>query len=288
MQETSQQEINKKITEYYRALTPAYEKYSVQSNNIHYGYWEKTARTKSHREALEHMNAFVAKAAQVQAGDRVLDAGCGMGGSSVWLAKIFGCRVTGITLCSEHIPLAERFAREHKVEHLVQFFCRDFADTGFESASFDLVWVLESCCYAADKRDFIAESARLLQSGGRLIVADGFLQKTALSAEEQKMLDCWMHGWAVPNVISPDQFGRHLEDCGFEHITFSDITKNIMMTSLWMHRFAKLIYPAARIMVKLGFWPEQKKGHWQAALKQFHLFADHIGCYGLFQARKIG
>ncbi len=40
----------------------------------------------------------MAEKAGVSSGDRVLDAGCGVGGSVIWLAKNYGCKATGITL----------------------------------------------------------------------------------------------------------------------------------------------------------------------------------------------
>jgi ubiquinone/menaquinone biosynthesis C-methylase UbiE len=284
--------MNIKIIEYYNNFTLPHKMYSLGTNNLHYGYWEEGhwegVQRKDHRDALERMNAVMAKAAQITAEDTILDAGCGIGGSMAWLAGTFGCRVTGVTLCKQHIPLAERFVRKNDVDHLCQFFCKDFSDTGLDPASFDVVWVLESSCYAVDKRKLIEEAARLLKPGGRLVVADGFLQHVELSEAEQEMLDRWMLGWAVPNVLSGDQFGRYLEESGFEDISFVEITENILPTSLRMHQVAKVIYPVATWAHRLGVCSEHARNHWYSALNQFHFFADGISCYGIFSARKAG
>ncbi|MCI5124649.1 MAG: methyltransferase domain-containing protein, partial [Candidatus Electrothrix sp. AR5] len=198
------------------------------------------------------------------------------------------CRVTGVTLCEQHIPLAERFARKNDVDHCCRFFCKDFADTGFAPESFDVVWVLESSCYAVDKQKFIEEAARLLKPGGRLVVADVFLHKTELSKDEQERLERSMRGWAIPNVLSGDQFGRCLHESGFEKISLVEITENIMPTSLRMHRIAKVIYPVALWAHRLRVCTEQARNHWYSALNQFHFFADGITCYGIFSVRKAG
>ncbi|WP_446011228.1 SAM-dependent methyltransferase [Candidatus Electrothrix sp.] len=284
--------MNKNIIEYYNNFTFPHQMYSLGTNNIHYGYWEdghwEGVQRKDHRDALERMNAVMAKAARISVEDTVLDAGCGTGGSAVWLAKTMKCRVTGVTLCEQHIPLAERFARKNNVDHLCQFFCKDFSDTCLDPVSFDVVWVLESSCYALDKKKLLEEAARLLKPGGRLVVADGFLQQAELSEDEQEMLNRWMLGWAVPNVLNVDQFGRYLEESGFEDISFDEITENILPTSLRMHQVAKVVYPVAAWSHRLGVCSEQAKNHWYSTRDQFHFFADSISCYGIFLARKAG
>ncbi len=290
MSNSSSEETNRKIIRYYKHLTSSYQRYSVGTNNLHYGYWkggnQEGVGTEYHREALERMNRVVAETAQIRSGDSVLDAGCGMGGSTAWLAKTLGCRVTGITLCEQHIPLAEYFVRENNVEHLCNFFCEDFCDTGFTSSSFDVFWALESSCYAVDKSKFIQEAVRLLKPRGRLVIADGFLKKENLFEQEKELINSWMRGWAVPNVLSSEQCSNHLEKNRFEEISFIDITENIMPTSKAMHKFAKVVYPVAFTLHSLGLWSKQAKEHWYAASKQFHLFSQGIACYGIISARK--
>ncbi len=51
---------------------------------IHFGYYDEQATT--HRKAVERMNGALAAAAAINSSDLVLDAGCGMGGSTIWLA----------------------------------------------------------------------------------------------------------------------------------------------------------------------------------------------------------
>jgi tocopherol O-methyltransferase len=59
---------------------------------MHMGFWD--AGTKRLRDALLKENEILAKQAVVAAKDRVLDAGCGVGGSSIFLAAHYGCHVT--------------------------------------------------------------------------------------------------------------------------------------------------------------------------------------------------
>ena len=66
---------------------------------MHYGYWDDTTPTL--RSALRNMNTKFAAFAEIKPGEKILDAGCGVGGSSVFLAKNFECEEEGITLSKQ-------------------------------------------------------------------------------------------------------------------------------------------------------------------------------------------
>ena len=85
---------NNLIAKHYDETLPYYKHlWSRKSNAIHYGFWDK--ETKTVEEALLNENNFLAKVADIKSSDKVLDAGCGVGGSSVWIAKNIGARVIG-------------------------------------------------------------------------------------------------------------------------------------------------------------------------------------------------
>ena len=66
---------------------------------VHFGYTDDS--TRSHTDALKNMNRVLADRVRIQPGERVLDAGCGVGGSSLWLATERGAEVVGVTPCGE-------------------------------------------------------------------------------------------------------------------------------------------------------------------------------------------
>src|SRR5689334_8663937 len=63
--------------------------------HIHHGLWQAE---ESPQLAQIQLTETLAKLAGVTSESDVLDVGCGMGGSSIHLARKFGCRVTGVTL----------------------------------------------------------------------------------------------------------------------------------------------------------------------------------------------
>jgi len=72
---------------------------------LHYGYWKHDTRLL--REALRNMNDLVLEHLAVHEGNRILDAGCGVGGTSLYTALKYKAEVFGITLSQNQITEAK-------------------------------------------------------------------------------------------------------------------------------------------------------------------------------------
>src|SRR5215213_3712833 len=105
--------------------------------SVHFGYTDAT--TRGHADALLNMNRVLADRAGIHPGMRVLDAGCGVGGSSIWLAQSRGASVIGITPVASQVARARRFAAARRLGDQVRFEQADYTDTPFPDASFDVV-----------------------------------------------------------------------------------------------------------------------------------------------------
>ncbi len=220
----------KDIIKYYRTNEFAY---GLWGRNMHFGYWDKD--TKTLRQATQKFNEVLAHTASINKNDRVLDAGCGVGGASIYLAKKIGCHVTGITICPRQVDQAYKDAKKEGVAHLTEFYEMDYLATAFKDNHFDIVWGLESICYAESKEKFIHESYRILKNGGRFIVADGFASKRTYVGKEKKLMQRWLDGWIVNYLDTPDDFKLFAGEAGFHNISYRDVTDNVSFTSKLMY-----------------------------------------------------
>jgi cyclopropane fatty-acyl-phospholipid synthase-like methyltransferase len=205
---------------------------------MHFGYWDTSTKTLA--AALQRENQLLAEWAGIRGSDTVLDAGCGVGGSAIYLGRTIGCRVLGITLSPAQVRTATRNAARSKVSELTRFEQRDFLATGLPDASFDVVWAIESVCHAETKLNFLREAFRILRPGGRLILADGFALKDSLTPAEAAVMRRWLDGWAVPSIDSVEQFRSNIRAAGFHLAREQDATENVVPSSRRLYRLAHL------------------------------------------------
>jgi tocopherol O-methyltransferase len=251
---------------------------------IHYGYWDPNTRT--HSDSLLNLNRVLAETADIRSGERVLDAGCGIGGSSIWLARHRGARVTGITLSQPQAFQAGRNAERHGIAALVDFKLADFCATPFADESFDVIWGIESICHALDKRAFIREAHRLLRPGGRLVCSDGYARRREFTEAEWQVIRTCLDGWEIPNLATPEEFSAYLATSGFRDIRFADVTASILPSSKRLRRTALLTYPMQKIMTWLRLRTPAQSGNFYTALHQYRIFTENLACYGVFCAVK--
>ena len=194
--------------------------------SLHYGYWD--GETRRLRDALVRMNERLATKVNITAADRVLDAGCGVGGAAIYLAKKFECIAEGITLSHKQVAFARQKAIENGTQHKTNFAVADFTNMPFADESFDVVWAVESVCHADKKDDFLKEANRVLKKGGRIIVADFFRTNARTTKEGDDLLQRWGESWAVPDFEYIGRFEQKAAAAGFNDVNVENITPNIV------------------------------------------------------------
>jgi ubiquinone/menaquinone biosynthesis C-methylase UbiE len=257
---------------------------SDRHGGLHCGYFDE--RHRRHDAAVENMNRVLARRAGISAGQHVLDAGCGIGGSAVWLARHAGARVTGVNLNPRQVMQAKELAARRGVLDLVRFFVADFACTGLPDESFDVVWALESFCYADDKQAVLAEAFRVLRPGGRLILADGFLTRPHLTASEARIVERWSSGWAIPNVIDVETLERRLSGAGFGSIRLEDATLHVRPSSLRIYRVTLAAWPLGWLLYALGLRTAVQTRGLASGYYQYQALRRGLGIYGIVCAEK--
>ena len=169
--------------EYYLDLTREYIRYGAGTFTWHYGLWEEGVST--HAQALLQANERLVKGLDLTPDTRILDVGCGMGGFAVWVAKKFGCRVTGITNCASHVGLAQLLAVASGVSGQCEFRELEMGAMDFAEHEFDVIVNLESLSHAPDKRRYLENVHYILKPGGTWRALAFALRESALDPAEE-------------------------------------------------------------------------------------------------------
>jgi SAM-dependent methyltransferase len=163
----------------------------------------------------------LARAAGLDATKRVLDVGCGVGGTSRCLAREFGCRVTGIDLTDEYCRAASMLTARIGLAHLADYRQGDATELPFDDEEFDVVWTEHAAMNIPDKARLYREMHRVLKPRGTLAIYD------VLAGPVGPVLFPvpWARTADTSFLVDPDELRRLLEDAGFTVTDWSDTTE---------------------------------------------------------------
>lgn len=270
-------------SKYYDDLAKWYKR-RYSPDHMHIGFWDEN--TKTHEEALVNTASTVVDLLEIVEGDIVLDAGCGIGGTSRYIVNKFQVQTTGINLSKNLLSEATRLNTTFKYRHLLDFYYMDYTNTTFNDGSFSKIFSLESLCHEKQKQLFLQEANRLLKHDGKLIVCDAFRTKKVLSTIEKKLYDKTLGGWLIPNLPTVNEFLDMLKKEGFEKITYHNKIDQIRTSSNRMYKASRLYRPITYILSKLRIWSKSIHMGASAAYYQKQCIDRDIITYGIFEVEK--
>jgi tocopherol O-methyltransferase len=286
MVSTSRKITNDEIRSYYAQTAFDYQATWLNSLNLamHFGYQDD--KSTSHSESLTNSNKVLADLAQVRPGDRVLDAGCGLGGTSLWLATERHARVVGIALGTDQVGLARCVARRRSSSTTARFLVADFSALPFPAKSFDVVWAQESLCHANDKSRFFHEAARVLMPNGRVVVADFMLKRLSVSGADRALLGEWYDGWKLPGLWTAAQHANAASAAGLCDVSIQDVTANTRPSHRRLYERARRAFPLAILLSLTGHRNSVQDGNVIAAVRQYETLRNDCWFYGFLLAHK--
>jgi tocopherol O-methyltransferase len=212
------------IREHYDTLSPYYQ--LLWGQHIHHGYW---AGCTTQSEAQIKLIEELCKQAGIAHQSRVLDVGCGLGGSSLWLAKHLNCSVTGITISPVQAEIARQDAGRESLAEQVNFLVMDANVLNFDPQTFDAAWIIECSEHLFDKAKFFNDCSKLLKENGRLALCT-WLRATDLSTDKQQLIDAVCHGMLLPDMASMQETIQWITDADLSSVTARDITAEVEQT----------------------------------------------------------
>lgn len=157
----------------------------------------------------------------------LLDVASGSGGPALYLARKFGCRVTGIDINQEGLNAAKQTAIASKVTNADFQFADLDQRLPFEDGTFDAVMCIDAMNHFRDRLDVLREWYRVLKTGRRALFTDPVVPTGPVSFEELASRSSIGFFLFVPLEVTE----RFIQEVGFKLIRKEDVTSNMAQTS---------------------------------------------------------
>ncbi|KAH7423204.1 hypothetical protein KP509_12G043900 [Ceratopteris richardii] len=165
---------------------------------------------------------------------KIIDVGCGIGGSSRHLARKYGAEVIGITLSPHQARRATSITSAAGLSSKVSFQVADARNQPFPDNHFDFVWAMESGEHMPDKEKFMAELVRVTKPGGQILIVTWCHRELcageeSLNPKEQKLLKKVCDAYYLPAWCSPSKYLSLAHTMGLKDVKSDDWTEYITL-----------------------------------------------------------
>jgi tocopherol O-methyltransferase len=265
------------VRSHYDRLSVFY--WCLWGEHIHHGFWRNG---ESPSQAQVRLIEELADRTRVQPGAKVLDVGCGLGGSAFWLARKLGCSVLGITISPVQKRLAERRARSFGLSDRVRFAVGDADELDFGTESFDAIWSIECIDHVFNKERFVRNCAHVLRPGGALGLCSWLAAESSSHAANPALVVKICSGMLCPSLGTFNDYTRWMTDSGFAEIRAEDLTRQVEKT--WDVGQQILRRPAVRSFLPLMGLQTRRFANAFSAMRR--AYREGAMLYGMFSARK--
>lgn len=205
--------------------------------------------------AFNYLNTRVADALlpclqEDKAQTSVLDLGCGVGGTSTWLAQALGIQVTGVTISREQQQQASSRASALGLSDQCRFLQGDFAAMP-DLSPVDAAFAIESFVHASDASAFFGMAANVIKPGGRLIICDDFLARQPREPRSLFWVNRFKQGWQLNNLITPESAIHAASAAGFNLLQYDDLSA---YTRSFHPLVLALVSQSTRLPLPWSYW----------------------------------
>jgi tocopherol O-methyltransferase len=209
---------------------------------------------------------------------RLLDAGCGLGGTSLYFARERGALCDGIALSAHQVHAARENARKAGLEERCRFEVASF-DGPLAPQRYDAIVAIESLAHAPDLAASVANLAKSLAPGGRLVVVDDVADPTADAGDAA----LFKAGWQVPSFEPHATWLAAFAQAGLSVVRDVDLTPRMVQRRAWQRAALTALNTAACALAPHAALRAVLASH-RGGLALERLYARGQSAYRLFVA----
>jgi len=235
----------KRVVDYYKNLESRLGYTFLTWDTKHFGYYPSEKPNITEKQAQVEMIELLANKLEFKNTDHVLDAGCGRGTTSCYLAKKYGCNMIGIDIVDFELKIAKKRAEKLELKEKVNFYLKDYSNTQFPDNHFDRVFTLETLVHSPDFKKTLKEFYRILKPKGRLALFEYTISPLKeFSDYERKVFNIMSKGSATMSLdkMLHNTFKEDIKKAGFKIITDINITDFIRPSLERFYKYAKIPY----------------------------------------------
>ncbi|RWA08790.1 hypothetical protein EKO27_g6322 [Xylaria grammica] len=208
--------LKERIKKHYEIASDYY--YSLWGQHIHHGYFKSPTETKE--EAQVNLIKYLQEISNLPPQINVLDVGCGIGGTSRFLAREHACSVTGITISGRQVEIARKLTQaetsssgaSNSADHV------DVYSSGGNCrfVELDAEKMLEY--FSADGKPTARSAAKLLvqSKSSRLVIADWFKAPQLSPEQEKDDIQPIEDGMLLPQLCTADDYVKMAQGAGLK------------------------------------------------------------------------
>lgn len=168
----------------------------------------------------------LATAAAISRSTRVVDLGCGLGGSMRVLSYLYGCKTMGYDVSGDRIDEAIELTHLVGLQHLVEFKQADLMTCEVPDGQFDLIWGQSSWTHLQYKDEFVRKWSAALKPGGTIAFEDLCLRRNPRGRTEEALAR--FEADSMSRVVELRKWKQILLDCSFTVTVEEDLTPELI------------------------------------------------------------
>lgn len=231
------------------------ERAILWQRHVHWGYWADPAAAgdtyQDYAAAAEDMTLRIIETAGVRDGMRVLDCGCGIGGTIATLNERYrDMTLVGLNIAAGQLAIA-RSQVTPRPGNKVEFIEADACAVPFVDGSFDVVLAIESIFHFKGRRRFLQEARRVLAPEGKVTLTDFVAQTAAMPVLVPLNWSFPFFGKRNPVGVNVGAYRVIGRAAGLQLVIDDDITRNTLPSYRALLRYFGSISPSAGMQGRL-------------------------------------